>query len=170
MLEVLFHIIQYSLPALVVFLLMRQFLKGQLLNEQIKSRGQLQKDTLALRIQAYERLVLFCERIDLSSLLLRLNTPETRPEHLKHALMVSVQKEFEHNLTQQIYVSSELWQMISLLKEKTIASISQVDGGQVNMEKDDLVDQLVTTGNALSSTIGTKVKAAIRKELEIYFQ
>ncbi|HMW75898.1 MAG TPA: hypothetical protein PKD40_09585, partial [Saprospiraceae bacterium] len=61
--------------------------------------------TLPLKLQAYERLSLFCERISIPSLILRLNQPGMNTQALRYAMLISIQKEFEHNITQQMYIS-----------------------------------------------------------------
>ena len=82
------------------------------------------KTTLPLKLQAYERLSLFCERIAIPSLILRLNTPDTTIQNLRHAMLVSIQKEFEHNITQQLYVSESLWRIIKIASDQTADTIN----------------------------------------------
>ncbi len=80
--------------------------------------------TLPLKLQAYERLILLCERIDFADLTLRLKTPETSARELQAALLIAVQQEFEHNLTQQLYITPELWQVLIAAKNKTMDFIT----------------------------------------------
>ena len=68
--------------------------------------------TLPSNFKAYERLILLCERINIADLILRLKAPGTSAVELKSALLLAVQQEFEHNLTQQLYVTEELWQVL----------------------------------------------------------
>ncbi len=82
-----------------------------------------EKVTLPLKLQAYERLILLCERIDITDLVLRLKAPGTSAVELRSALLVAVQQEFEHNLTQQLYISEELWQVLLAMKAKTMDMI-----------------------------------------------
>jgi hypothetical protein len=134
-----------------------------------QNRKDADKDVKALRFQAYERLVMFVERTKLSDLIIRLNTPELNANALKTILLVSVQKEYEHNITQQLYVSGQLWQMIELYKDQTINAITQ---SYINMErqgKDAYVNDLFSHNQQLSVGISNKVMAAIRKEVELYF-
>jgi len=163
-------LLRYIVPALVVYLLMRQFIKGQMATEQMKVRAALSGDNKALRIQAYERLTLLCERINIMSLLMRLNTGEMDIEHLKNAMLITIQKEYEHNLTQQIYVSGQLWEMVTLLKDSTIATITSAYMSDGQGEKATFTDHLMQQGAQLNNTMSKKVGAAIRKEVELYFQ
>jgi hypothetical protein len=84
-----------------------------------------QKIILPLRLQAYERLVLFLERIHPNNLILRLNRPDLSATQLQSQLVKTVREEFEYNLSQQLYISSKSWEMIKNAKEETINSIHQ---------------------------------------------
>lgn len=169
-LETILEIVKYTIPALVVYFLMRQFIKGQMILEQMKVRASISGESKALRIQAYERLTLFCERINILNLLMRLNTSEMDSGPLKNAMLISIQKEYEHNLTQQIYVSDELWQMISILKDHVIAGVTQSFVEHEKEDKSSFTSSLMKIGQSINNTMGNQVRAAIRKEVELYFQ
>ena len=122
------EIVKYTLPSLVVFATAYYILKKYLDNQIIEKRIELSKDLIAtklpLKLQAYERLLLFCERIRPNNLVLRLQTPNMTNQHLRDALLISVQKEFEHNLAQQLYTSKSLWGIIRLAKDEVLNQIS----------------------------------------------
>ena len=167
--EILIEVVKYALPSLVIYFLMRQYTSQQTFLLAQQHRKDADKDVKALRFQAYERLIMFVERTKLSDLIIRLNTPELDANALKTILLVSTQKEYEHNITQQLYVSGQLWQMIELYKDQTINAITQ---SYINMErqgKDAYVNDLYGHNQQLSIGISNKVKAAIRKEIELYF-
>lgn len=169
-LETLLEILKYTIPAIIVYLLIRQFMKQQMQLSAMNKRSETKRDTLALRFQAYERLVLLCERIKLSDLVIRLSNEDMTPMALKNALMVSVQREYEHNITQQLYVSGQLWNMIELLKDNVMSVITS---SYVQHEKSTIkeyTNDLLLKDQELESKIGSKVKMAIRKEVELYFQ
>ena len=169
-LQTFLDILRYTIPALVVYFLMRQFIRGQMITEQMKIRATISNDSKALRIQAYERLTLFCERINIMSLIMRLNNSEMESGALKNAMLISIQKEYEHNLTQQIYISDELWQMISLLKDNAIAAVTQTYVDHEKEDKTNFTSALMKMGQSINNTMGHQVRAAIRKEVELYFQ
>src|SRR5699024_5909879 len=75
---------------------------------------------LPLCLQAYERLVVFLERIRLDSLVKRLNRPEMSVKETERLFIESIRAEFEHNVSQQIYVSDASWEAISTAKEQII--------------------------------------------------
>ncbi len=86
----------------------------------------LNADSSPLKLQSYERLVLLCDRIALPNLVSRMNQPGSSAKEAQLLLTQTVKQEFEHNITQQIYVSPEAWQAIRNLKEQNILIINQV--------------------------------------------
>ena len=88
---------------------MRQFFKQHYALLLADQKSKLSEGQTALRLQAYERLTLLTERIAIPELILRLDNKEITPTYLQNAMMIAVQKEKEHNLTQQIYVAFQLW-------------------------------------------------------------
>jgi hypothetical protein len=85
-------------------------------------------DSTALRLQAYERLVLLTERIALPNLISRLNQPGISAAEMKMILTENIKQEFEYNSTQQLYVSPVSWDAVRNLKEQNIMVIHQVAG------------------------------------------
>jgi len=92
------------------------------------SAGNAQKIILPLRLQAYERIVLFLERINPSVLVMRLNRPELSATELQSLLLKTIRDEFEYNLSQQLYISLSSWEMIRNAKEETIRLINTTAG------------------------------------------
>ena len=86
---------------------------------------ELQKHALPLRLQAYERMVLFLERINPPQLLMRVAPISTNKHDYATLLIHNIQREFEHNLTQQVYVTSATWEVVSKAKNTTIQMIRQ---------------------------------------------
>ncbi len=128
MMEHILEILKYVLPSLIVFLTAYFVLKSFFQNEQKKLDHQLRvesrKDTLPLRLQAYERLAVLLERISPASLLPRSIKPGMTAQMLQQVLLQSIRMEYEHNISQQIYVSAKLWRMISLVKDEMIKDIN----------------------------------------------
>jgi hypothetical protein len=86
------------------------------------------KIILPLRLQAYERIVLFLERISFNNLVVRVNRPEMNAWQLQSALIKTIREEFEYNLSQQLYISSKAWEMVNNAKEETIKMINVAAG------------------------------------------
>jgi hypothetical protein len=85
-------------------------------------------NSMPLQLQAYERLVLLTERIALPNLISRLNQPGISAFEMKIILTENIKQEFEHNSTQQLYVSPVSWDAVRNLKEQNILIINQVAG------------------------------------------
>ncbi len=79
-----------------------------------------------LKLQAYERLVLLADRIALPNLINRCNQPGLNVREMQNLLVQTIRQEFDHNITQQIYVSPEAWDAIRNLKEQNLLIINQV--------------------------------------------
>ncbi len=114
-------ILKIVLPALIVFAtayyLLKQLMDNQWRMQSLKQQQERREVTLPLRLQAYERLSLFCERVALPNLLLRMKTQGLTASQYKVALLMAIQQEFEHNVTQQVYVSDQLWKIIQLSRD-----------------------------------------------------
>ena len=106
-----------------------EFIKSFLENETKKREAEQKienaKITVPLRIQAYERLVLLLERISPDSLLLRVQTPQMTAGLLHQELLITIRAEFEHNLSQQIYVSQASWTAVKLAKDNLVRLINE---------------------------------------------
>ena len=83
-------------------------------------------DPVQIRLQAYERLILLTERISLPGLISRMNQPGLSGRDTQYLLTQTIRQEFDHNITQQIYVSPEAWDAVRNLKEQNIHIINQV--------------------------------------------
>ena len=79
---------------------------------------------LPARLSAYERVILLLERISLSSIVLRINDPQFNVAVFHQQLLAELRNEFNHNMSQQIYVSDEAWGMIRKAVEETTAIIN----------------------------------------------
>jgi hypothetical protein len=121
------EIIAYTLPSLitggVAYLLFNSHFKDQ----QNTRRWMLQKDnqasTLPVRLQAYERMTLFMERINPSQLMVRINPLSEDKNDYRNFVIAQIEQEFEHNLAQQIYISERCWSIIVTAKNATIQMI-----------------------------------------------
>jgi len=124
----LYELLKYTIPSLVVlataYYLLKMFLDKETEKTQMQMRIDVQKISLPIRMQAYERLVLLLERIEPAGLLVRTNLPGMNASQLKSALIQSIRSEFEHNLSQQLYVSTKAWEMVRNAREETIKRIN----------------------------------------------
>ncbi len=122
------EILKITLPSLVVFFTavytLRAMIKKERDNRRIDIVLQNQKMITPLRLQAYERIMLFLERISPNSVIMRLQTPEMTVKQLQKEMLVIIRTEFEHNLSQQLYLSIDAWEEVKIAKEKTIKIIN----------------------------------------------
>jgi len=79
-----------------------------------------------LQLQAYERLLLLTDRIALPNLINRVNQAGFNARDMQALLTQTIKQEFEHNITQQIYVSPEAWDAMRNFKEQNLLIINQV--------------------------------------------
>ncbi|MFY0254253.1 hypothetical protein ACDQ55_09905 [Chitinophaga sp. 30R24] len=81
---------------------------------------------LPLQLQAYERMALYVDRITPQSLIGRIYQHGLSAVDMQMTMVQSIKAEYEHNVTQQIYVSAMAWEAVKTLKEQTISVINQV--------------------------------------------
>jgi hypothetical protein len=120
---VLALIVPAALVALAGFKYMDRFIKNEENRRMFVLHKDLQKQALPLRLQAYERLALLLERIKPNQLLLRISPKGTDKFIYERALVQAITDEFEHNITQQIYITKETWNVILTAKNTTIRII-----------------------------------------------
>lgn len=133
--EILLEIAKYVIPSIVVIIGTSVIVKRFLISETERKRLAIFQEgmskTMMLRLQAYERLSIFVERIHPRSLISRLYQAGLTNAQLQLLMIQHVQAEYEHNLSQQIYVSTEVWRTISSVKEQEMAMINTI-GSQLN--------------------------------------
>lgn len=86
----------------------------------------LNPEALRLKLQAYERLTILCDRISLSNLITRFNQDGFSCSQLQGAITDAVKTEYEYNVSQQIYVTPQIWEAITNLKEQNIFIVNQI--------------------------------------------
>ncbi|AOW19694.1 DUF7935 family protein [Urechidicola croceus] len=123
MADKILEILSYSIPSLITGLIAYYFFLGHTKSEENTRNYRLlkenQKAALPLRLQAYERMTLFMERINPSKLLVRVTPTSDDKDLYVQKLIQSIEQEFEHNLAQQIYITEECWSVIVTSKNAT---------------------------------------------------
>lgn len=126
--EALTDILKITIPALIVFFTAWIVLRNVIKNDQDKRRQELilqnSRTVIPIKLQAYERIVLFLERISLESLIVRVSTPEMTANQLHSAMLNAIRSEFEHNLSQQIYMSQQAWEVVRNARSNMIKIIN----------------------------------------------
>jgi hypothetical protein len=131
-------VLMYFVPAMLVMVAMfvvvkrfvdaqksevKSFLEKDLQMKVIEEKNAAQRDSRPLKLQACERLILFLERISPNSILLRVNRSGMSAAQLHSDLLATVRAEYEHNLSQQVYVSDRAWEEVQEAKEIIIKLI-----------------------------------------------
>ena len=88
---------------------------------------------LPIRLQAYERICLFLERISLNNLIVRVSEVGQSARELQHILLREIRDEYNHNLSQQVYVSDESWNLAKNAMEEIVMTINEC-AGELNEE------------------------------------
>ena len=169
---VILEIIKTTVPALVVFAtvyyLMKQYLDKQHALKALEFRQNVGKTTVPLKLQAYERLSLFCERISVPNLVLRLRSEGQNASLLRVSMLVAIQQEFEHNITQQVYVSDNLWQIIKVARDNTVGIINGVaENIDPKASGEEYANALLHYTNTQEVTALDKALQAIKREAGI---
>jgi hypothetical protein len=125
------ELLSYTLPAIITGAVAYYFFDLHTKNEEGRRRYLLnkeaQKNALPLRLQAYERMSLYMERINPSKLLIRIKPVSEDKNDYENYVIAQIEQEFEHNLTQQIYMSDECWTIIVTAKNATIQMIRKAN-------------------------------------------
>jgi hypothetical protein len=124
----LLDIVKYTVAGLgvvwVAFYLIRPYLDRSESMQLVELKKTISSQTLPLRLQAYERVVLFIERINPANMLIRLNDPSYSAADLHMLIVAELRNEYQHNVTQQIYVSANAWAVVKRLKDDTLSIVN----------------------------------------------
>lgn len=144
----LLNLLMYTIPALVTgaiaFLFFREHMDNESSRRNFLIKRDLQKESFPLRLQAYERMSLFLERIKPQNLLTRISPTSSKKEDYENLLIATIEQEFEHNLTQQIYVSDQCWSIILAAKNATIQLIRKANMNEKTESADKLREAILT--------------------------
>jgi hypothetical protein len=109
--------------------------------------------------------MLLCDRADVANTMLRVRMPDMKVRELRGVLLMAINQEFEHNVSQQLYVSDTLWQIIRIAKNNTLALVTMT--GQdldPNADAEVLVNALLAALDEQSITPLQTAILAVRTE------
>ncbi len=139
--DALIEFIKILVPASVVlyaaYLLVRTFIHKEIELKKLEVRSRSIETVLPNRLQAYERMVLFLERMAPQNLLVRLNASGMPSREFHQLLLSEIRNEYNHNVSQQVYISQEVWELIKNAKEDLIVSINDA-ASEMNLESTSL--------------------------------
>jgi len=126
--ELFRDVLLMMLPALLtgaaVLLIIRHYYLLGIQNQDKEYKTERLRLISPVRLQAYERMVLLLERMMPSQLIMRNVLPGTTASELQNSLVSNIRQEFDHNLSQQLYISSNAWSLIKNARESVISEIN----------------------------------------------
>lgn len=137
-LNLLYAILPAMIVGLISFYFFHTFSKQEENRRRFLLLREKQKTSLPIRLQAYERLTLFLERIAPGKLLFRVQPTSDDAGSYVNLLIGNIEQEFEHNLAQQIYVSNECWDYIKTAKNATISMLRNASAKEQVLNTDQL--------------------------------
>lgn len=139
--DALIEFVKILVPASIVlyaaYLLVRMFIQKEINLKKLEVRSKSIETLLPSRLQAYERMALFLERISPQNLLVRLSTTGMTSKEFHQLLLSEIRNEYNHNVAQQVYISEDVWNLIKNAKEDLILNINDA-AGEMNMESTSL--------------------------------
>ena len=163
------ELLKYTIPSLIVllatWLVMHKLFKSEEQKRLWELKKLSQKEISPIRMRAYERLTLLLERTTPEHMLMDMNLTEMTVLQVQQRLMQTIRLEYEHNLSQQVYVSDEVWDMIVAAKEQMIAFVNsmaqQIPQGSSAL---DYAKVLITAYTSNGDTPNDKALQALKDE------
>jgi len=166
------ELLSYTLPSIITGLIAYAFFLNHTKAEERKIKLTLlhknKKISLPVKLQAFERMTLYLERINPSKLLIRVPSINNDKNAYAISLINTIEQEFEHNLTQQIYISEKCWSIIIASKNTTIQLINKTSEETIITNAQELREailQKMVKGNAPSNTALAFIKDEVRNLL-----
>lgn len=126
--EYLVYVLLVLIPSaavlLTAYLLIKKFFENEQKRKELDIRKKDKASMVPVRLQAYERCVLFVDRIAIGNLVLRVHKSNMTAKMLHQELLRTLREEFDHNITQQIYISDKAWEQVKWAKEETIKLVN----------------------------------------------
>ena len=124
--EVGFNEIQGIVTVIIFGVLFYLLTELRMLRREIKAKQPATAGSSPLPLQAYERLTILANRITLKNLVARMHSTVLNVAELQAGLVEAINNEYEHNVTQQIYINPDVWKAITKMKEQNIFIINQL--------------------------------------------
>ncbi|MEY4293281.1 MAG: hypothetical protein RIQ61_1679, partial [Bacteroidota bacterium] len=125
-LDLLYFTIPTLISLVIVYLIVSKFNNKETAAKRLELLQSNHDTAFRMRLQAYERLAMLVERTHPRQLIPRVYTSGMTVQELQQALVITINAEFEHNLSQQIYVTAGTWQLIRIFKEQEINMIKHI--------------------------------------------
>lgn len=133
------ELLAMSLPTIIMGIVAYYFfnLHNKNVNNQHKFEAltSRKKEGLPIKLQAYERMVLFCDRVNPIKLMVRIKPLDSSTEKYLQLLLHNIEHEFEHNSVQQIYITKDCWKIIITAKSAIIQKLKLVANKSSNSQE-----------------------------------
>jgi len=170
--DALIELVKIVIPAILVlyavFLIVKSFLNKEFERKVLELRMKNTETVLPIRLQAYERMCLFLERISPNNLVLRLNDSGYNVREFQQVLLSDIRQEYNHNLSQQVYMSDESWNLTKKAMEEIVAVINTAagslegEGSSLDLSKK-IFEQMMEKNSDPVSIALTQMKDEIRQ-------
>ena len=172
--EIFLELVKITLPWLVAlaaaYIVMVGFFRYSEKRQKQKTIQEYQKLITPLRLQAYERLVMLMERISPEALVMRPDMFARTSEQLHSQLLQTLRAEFDHNLSQQLYVSEEAWKKVRQAKNNSITLISNAARGmESNTPALELSHKILDMTVLLEQSVTDKAISELKREFQQLF-
>lgn len=166
LLESIAYILPAAITGIVAYYMFNGFLNNQNSEKKLELLAQNKKESLPIKLQAYERMLLFCERINPVKMLLRIKPLTDKTDDYLQLLIANIEQEFEHNLVQQIYLSNDTWLSVVAAKNAIINKLKQVaeNANSANELRENVLIEYTKTLPPTETAIGF-IKNEVRKLL-----
>lgn len=172
--EIVLDLVKILLPAGAVlyamYLTVRSFLEKDFEKRMAEIKLKNTEQIIPVRLQAYERVVLLLERINPPNLIIRLRNQQLNSAQFQEILISAIREEYNHNLSQQVYISDKSWSLIKQAKEETISLINRVAQNVGPEEKANVLGKKIIE-SMVSANFDPCTKAIlfIKKEIQELF-
>ncbi len=124
-LESIAYILPAAVTGFVAYYMFNGFINAKNSEKNLEILAQKKKEALPIKLQAYERMLLFCERINPVKMLVRIKPISENTNDYLQLVIANIEQEFEHNLVQQIYISNDCWTAILVTKANIINKLKK---------------------------------------------
>ena len=172
--ELVIELLKILIPPLLVFIsgyyVIRKMLEQEREKMKLQIRKEKAKDFTPIQLQAFERLILFLERISPNNMILRTHKTGMSARYLHLELIKTIRTEYEHNLVQQLYISHPAWQMVTGAKEEMLKLVNVATAGlQKDATANDLSKIIVEKTSEVKNLPTTVAISYLKKEMRRMF-
>lgn len=149
-----------------MYMLIKNMLERDYRLKLLEARRLIQKDMLPLKLQAVERMVVFLERIQPENILFRILQPGMNVRDLQVDLLAAIRQEYEHNVSQQVYVSIQSWSLITKAKDDIIATVNLAADSMDKTEKAILLSQIILQRSSAGNNFAGAAILSLKSEVD----